>query len=100
MGRNHAPVNQGTSIYDIFVKDQVYSGNMTIAYCIKEHKLADFFTKYLQEYLFVKFCEGVMGRNHVDTSHMGPPSSKYSVENLDEFNTSKNKKEEEFHIRI
>ena len=38
---------QGTSINDFFVKYQVGSGNMSIAYFSTEHMISDFFTKYL-----------------------------------------------------
>ena len=48
MGRNGVLGSQGTSIYDIFVKVQVDSGNMLISYFSKEHILEDLFTKALQ----------------------------------------------------
>ena len=47
MGRNCAPVAEGTLIYGIFFgKYQFDSNTMSIAYCSTEHTLADFFTKY------------------------------------------------------
>ena len=51
------------NIQYFFVKDQVDSNNMSIAYCSTEHMLADFFTKYLQGSLFVEFCEVIVGWN-------------------------------------
>ena len=48
-----------------FDKDRVGTNKMSIAYCGKEYMLADFFTKYLQGYLFAKFCDVLMEWKHV-----------------------------------
>ena len=41
--------------------------------------LADFFTKALQGALFSKFCDVIIGWNHIYTLQMGPPSTKERV---------------------
>ena len=51
--------------------------------------LADFFTKALQGSFFVKLHEEIMGWKHIDNLHMGPPSTKYRVGNMDGFESSK-----------
>ena len=62
-----------------FAKDRVESNKMEIQYCSTEHMLAGFFMKALQGALFVRFCDVIMGWKHVDTLHMGPPSTKEHV---------------------
>ena len=68
---------------------RVGNGNMLIAYCSTEHILADFYTKALQGALFVNFCEVIMVWKHIDTLSMVPPSTKESVENVEEVNPIK-----------
>ena len=70
-----------------FVKDRIYSGNMSIAHCSPEHMLVNFFTTFLQGDMFVNFREVIMGWKHIDALKMGPPSTKECVVNVDEFNT-------------
>ena len=61
-----------TDIQYFFVKERVGRNNTSITYCITDHMLADFFTKYLQGSLFVKFCEVIMVWKHVNNLQMGP----------------------------
>ena len=72
-------------IHYFFLKDRVYSNNMTITYCSTYHMLADLFTKALQKALFVQFHEVIMVCKHIDTLKLGPPSTKDSDGNLDKF---------------
>ena len=75
-------------IYSFFSKDKVESKKMSIVYCSIEHMLADFFTKALQGAIFAKFCDMVMGRKHVDTFQMWPPSTKGCVGNVLKFRSN------------
>ena len=61
---------------------------MMIAYCSTEHMLADLFTKYFQGSLFINFHDLIMGCKHIDTLHMGPPSTKKQVENVESLSPS------------
>ena len=71
-----------------FDKDRVGTNKMSIAYCGKEYMLADFFTKYLQGYLFAKFCDVLMEWKHIDNLQMGPPSTKERVVNVVKFGSN------------
>ena len=57
---------------------------MLIAYYSTEHILADFFTKYLQGSLFVKFRDVTMGWKHIYMLQMALPSTNECVGNVDE----------------
>ena len=70
-----------------FVNYWVDSNNIMISHYNIEHVIADFFTKYLQGYLFVKFPDVIMGWKHIDMLQMGPTSIKERVGNVDEFNS-------------
>ena len=72
-----------------FVKDWVDSNNMSITYCSTEHTIADLYTKNLQEALFVKFREVIIGWKYIDNLQMGPPSTKESVEKMDDVEPKK-----------
>ena len=50
--------------------------------------LTDISTKALQEALFAKFRDEIMGWRHVDTLQMGPPSTKESVGNVVKFRSN------------
>ena len=65
-----------------FAKYRIESNKISIAYCSTEHMLAYFFTKSPEGALFAKFCDVIMGWKHVDTLHMGPPSTKERVGNV------------------
>ena len=65
-----------------FSKDRIWSNKISIAYCSTEHMLTDFFTKSLQQALFAKFHDVIMGWKHVDTLQIGPPSTKDRVGNV------------------
>ena len=67
IGINRAPGNQGTSVYDFFLKDRVDSGKIPIAYCIIEHIISYLSTKATQGALFVKLHKEIVGWKHVDT---------------------------------
>ena len=58
------------------------SSKTPIAYCSTEHMLTDFFTQAPIGSLFAKFRDVRMGRKHVDTLQMGPPSNKERVGNV------------------
>ena len=63
------------NILYLFVKYRFESKKILITYCNAEHMLADNFPKALQEAQFAKFRDVNMGWKHVDTLHMGPPST-------------------------
>ena len=69
-------------IHYLFVKYRVDSNKILIAYCSTDHMLVDFFTKYLQGSLFVKFREVIIVWKHIDTLQMGPPSINDCVVNV------------------
>ena len=76
-------------IHYLFVKYRVDSNKILIPYCSTDHMLVDFFTKYLQGSLFVKFCEVIIVWKHIDTLQMGLTSTKDSVLNM--YNVEPNK---------
>ena len=88
MGIYRAPGHQGKSIYRIFVKYRVDSNKIPIANRSTEHMLLDFFMKYFQGYLLVKFCDVIMGWTHIDTLQMGTPSTKECIVNVDKVESS------------
>ena len=51
--------------------------------------LTELFTKALQRDLLVKVCEFIMGWKYMDTLHMGPPSIKERVVNVDKVESIK-----------
>ena len=76
-------------IHYLFVKYRVDSNKILIPYCSTDHMLVDFFTKYLQGSLFVKFREVIIVWKHIDTLHMGLTSTKESVVNMDNVDPNK-----------
>ena len=61
------------NIQYFFIKDRTEQENIKIKYCPTEEMLADFFTKPLQENLFRKFREVLMGRKHIDSLKKASP---------------------------
>ena len=47
-----------------FIKDRIKSGDINLIYCPTDEMVADFFTKPLQGYVFIKFRDIVMGITH------------------------------------
>ena len=71
------------------MRDRVDSNNISILYYSKDHIIADLFTKYLHRALSVKFLEVIMTWKQMDTLHIGPPSIKKIVGNIDEVESIK-----------
>ena len=71
-----------------FYEGQIDSDNMLIAYCSTEHMLTDFFNKYLQGALLMKFRKVIMGWKQIYTLHMGLTSTKEHARNMDEVYSS------------
>jgi hypothetical protein len=55
------------NIQYFFIKDRIKTEGITIQHCLTLKMLADFFTKPLQGALFRKFCNVILGYEHVDT---------------------------------
>ena len=55
--------------------------------------LVDFFKKYFQGYIFVKFHYVIMGWKKIDTLQMGPSSTKENVGNVDKVESRTNAEE-------
>ena len=75
----------------LFDNDKVGSKKMSIVYCSTEKMLAVFFTKTLQGDLIMNFSGVIMGWKHVDTLHMGPPSTKENAGNVVKISLNKDK---------
>ena len=50
-----------------WIKDQVKANKIEIQHCPTLEMLADFFTKPLQEHLFRRFRDIILGHCHIDT---------------------------------
>ena len=55
--------------------------------------LVDFFKKYFQGYIFVKFHYVIMGWKQIDKLRVGPSSTKENVENVDKVESRTNAEE-------
>ena len=58
-----------------FIKDRTEALGIRIQHCPTSEMLGDFFTKPLQEMLFKKFRDVILGYEHVDSLHNGTPSA-------------------------
>ncbi|KAI2513954.1 Reverse transcriptase (RNA-dependent DNA polymerase) [Fragilaria crotonensis] len=75
-GRSSAgPRSRHIDIRYFWIKDRTESNGIQIRHCPTLQMLADFFTKPLQGALFTKFCDVLLGYEHVDSLALDPTST-------------------------